>query len=47
MHQPDIEPVPEGCDHLLGLVRAQQSVIDEDAGQLIADRLMDQHGRDG
>ena len=47
VHQLDIEPVAERAHHLLCLAGTQQPVIDEDAGQLIADRLMDQHRRDG
>ena len=41
----DIVMVAEQADDLLGLVRAHQPVIDEDAGQLVADRLVDQHRR--
>ena len=40
-----IEPDPavaEGLDHLLGLVLSQQAVIDEHAGELIADRAVDE-----
>ena len=33
-------------DHLLGFALAHQAVIDEDAGELVADRLVDQHRRD-
>jgi hypothetical protein len=36
-----------GIDDGLCLVETQQAVIDEHAGELLADRLMDQHGRDG
>ncbi len=32
---------------LLGLARAQQAVVDEHARQLVADRLVDERGRDG
>ena len=32
--------------HLLGLVQPQQPVVDEDAGELVADGAMDQRGRD-
>ena len=32
--------------HLLGLAGAQQAVVDEDAGELVADRLVDQHRGD-
>ena len=43
VHQPDVEAVAERRHHLLRLACAQQAVVDEDAGQLVADRLMDQH----
>ena len=46
MHQRDVVVMPEQVDHGLGLVEAQQAVIDEDAGELVADRLVDQHGGD-
>ena len=46
MHQADVEAVAERPHHLLGLARAQQAVIDEDAGELVADRLVDQHRGD-
>ena len=46
VHQADVEAVAEGLHHLLRLARAQQAVVDEDAGQLVADRLMDQHRGD-
>ena len=36
----------EGLDHLLGLVQAHQAVVDEDAGQLLPHRLVDEHRRD-
>ena len=36
----------EQLDHLLGLAEAQQPVIDEDAGELVADRLVDEHRGD-
>src|SRR5213596_3342873 len=36
----------ERRDHLLGLALAQQSVIDEHAGEPIADRLRDERRRD-
>src|SRR3546814_9505861 len=35
----------ERLDHLPGLVLAQQAVVDADAGELLADRLVDQHCR--
>ena len=38
--------VAEEVDDLLRLVEAQQTMIDEDAGELLADRLMQQHGHD-
>ena len=37
----------EQLDDLLRLVLPQQAVIDEDAGELIADRLVDQERGDG
>ena len=46
MHQRDVVVVAEEVDHLLRLAAAQQAVIDEDAGELVADRLVDQHGGD-
>ncbi len=46
MHQLDVEPVAERLHHLVGLVVPQQAMIDENAGQLLADRLVDQHRRD-
>ena len=39
--QPD-PAVAKGLDHLLGLVLAQQAVVDEHAGELIADRAVDE-----
>ena len=42
----DVVIVAEQADDLLGLARAHQAVIDEHAGQLLADRLVDQHRRD-
>ena len=41
MHQPR-PPVTKGLDHLLGLVLAQQAVVDEDAGELIANSAVDE-----
>ena len=38
--------VAEQRHDLLGLAGAQQAVIDEDAGELVADRLVDQHRGD-
>ena len=42
-----MEVAAEGLDDLLGLVLAQQAVVDEDARQLVADRLVDEQRRDG
>ena len=36
----------EGLDDLLGLVHPHQPVVDEDAGQLLPHRLVDEHRRD-
>src|SRR5450631_3093024 len=47
MHQRDVVVVPEQIDHGLGLVEPQQPVIDEHAGELVADRLVDQDRGDG
>ena len=47
VHQRDVVVVAEQAHDLLGLARAQQPVIDEDAGELVADRLVDQHRGDG
>jgi len=38
----DAEVVGEGLHHLLGLVQAQQAVVDEQAGELLADGPMKQ-----
>ncbi len=43
----DVEVLAERLDHLLGLVLAQQAVVDEDAGELLADRLVHEQRRDG
>ena len=43
----DVVMVAEQRDDLLGLVGAHQAVIDEDAGELKPDRLVDQHRGDG
>ena len=37
----------EERDDLVGLLRPHQPGVDEDAGELVADRLMQQHGDDG
>ena len=47
MHQRNIVVMAEQVDHGLGFVEPKQPVIDEHAGELIADRLVDQHRRDG
>ncbi len=47
MNQRDVVVVPEQVDHGLAFVLAQQAVIDEHAGELVADRLVDQHRGDG
>ena len=39
--------VAEQAQHLLRLALPQQAVIDEDAGELVADRLVDQDRGDG
>ncbi|OIQ71461.1 hypothetical protein GALL_469190 [mine drainage metagenome] len=46
VNQRDVVVMPEQVDHGLGLVEPQQPVIDEHAGELIADRLVDQHRGD-
>ena len=43
--QRNVVVVAEQGDDLPGLVLPQQAVVDEDAGQLLADRLVDQHRR--
>ena len=47
MDQLDAEALAEGLDDLLGLALAQEAVVDEDAGELVADRLVDQRGGGG
>ena len=42
----DLELVAERGDHLLALVLAHQAVIDEHAGQLVADRAVDEQRGD-
>ena len=46
VNQRDVVVMPEQVDHGLGLVQPQQAVIDEHAGELVADRLVDQHRGD-
>ncbi len=43
MHQRNVVVVAEQVDDRLGFVQPQQAVIDEHAGELVADRFMDQH----
>ena len=43
----DVEVLAEGLHHLLGLVLPQQAVVDEDARELLADRLVHEQRRDG
>ena len=45
--QRNVVVAAEEIDHLARLVLAQQPVIDEDAGELIADRFVDEQRRDG
>ena len=44
-HERDLERVAERRDDLVALVLAHQAVVDEDAGQLVADRLVDEQRR--
>src|SRR5215208_3744900 len=46
MDEGDVVGFAEEPDDLLRLALPHQAVIDEDAGELLADRLMDQHGGD-
>ena len=46
MDQRNIVGLAEQAHYLVGLALAHQTVVDEDAGQLLADRLMDQNGGD-
>src|SRR5262249_49170119 len=43
MDQRDVVVVAEEAHHALPLALAQQAVVDEDAMELLADRLVDQH----
>ena len=45
--QLDAEALTEGVDDLLGLALAQQAVVDEDAGELLADRPVHERGGGG
>ncbi len=47
MDERDVERAAEELDDVLRLIETHQTVIDEDAGELIADRLMDEDGGDG
>ena len=46
MNERDVEMAAEQIDHFVRLALAQKPVVDEDAGELIADRLVNQHRRD-
>src|SRR3546814_17571280 len=46
MNERDVVMATEQADDLIGLTGAHQPVIDEHTGELLADRLMDQHRRD-
>ena len=46
MDQRNVELAAEQPHHLLALAGPHQAVVDEDAGQLVADRLVDQHRGD-
>ena len=46
VHQRDVVAVAEQRHDLLGLGEPHQAVIDEHAGELLADRLVDQHRGD-
>ena len=45
--QRNVVMVAKQPDHLFGFAKSHQAVIDEHARQLVADRLMNQHGRHG
>ncbi len=45
-HERDAEVVAERGDDLLALVLAHEAVVDEHAGQLVADRAVHEHGGD-
>ena len=46
VHQRNVVAVAEQRHDLLRLAEPQQAVIDEHAGELLADRLVDEHGGD-
>jgi hypothetical protein len=47
MDERDVVVVAEQRDDLFGLAQTHQAMVDEDAGELVADRLVDQHGGHG
>ena len=47
VHERDVEAPVEGLDHLGRLVLSEQAVVDEDAGQPVADRLVHEQRGDG
>ena len=47
MDQRDVVVVAEQRDDFVRLARAHQPGVDEDAGELVADRFVDQHRGDG
>ena len=46
MNKRDVKVAPEKVDYLVRLAQTQQAGIDKDAGQLVVDRLVQQHRRD-
>ena len=46
VHQVGVELVAENADHLFGFALAEQTVVDVDADQVLADRLDQQRGAD-
>ena len=44
VHHVHVQVALERLEHPLGLLAAQQPVVDEDTGELVADRAMDQRG---
>src|SRR5208282_3300931 len=47
MHERNIVSAAEQGDHAFAFAEPQQAVVDEHAGELVADRFVDQHGGDG
>ena len=47
MHERNIVSAAEQGDHAFAFAEPQQAVIDEHAGELVADRFVDEHGGDG